>query len=129
MLHWLTLAAGNGDTMAADRLGTLYYGGGLVLRDPAQAAHWFAIAADEGYVSSQFILATMYSRGLGVPRDDVQAIKWFLIELADIDNRGMTDDLFVQSEARADAAQVTEAQKLASQWWSANANKEHAHPR
>ncbi len=129
MLHWLTLAAANGDAMAADRMGKLYYGGGLVLRDPAQAAHWFAIAADEGYGPSQYILATMYSRGLGVPRDDVQAIKWFLIDLADIDNLVMTDDLFVQSEARVDAAKVAEAQKLARKWWNVNANKEQAYPR
>lgn len=129
MLHWLSLAAANGDAMAADRMGKLYYGGGLVLRDTAQAAHWFAIAADEGYGPSQYILATMYSRGLGVPRDDVQAIKWFLIDLAAIDNLVMSDDLFVQSEARADAAQIAEAQKLARQWWSANANKEQAYPR
>lgn len=129
MLHWLTLAAANGDAVAADRMGKLYYSGGLVLRDPAQAAHWFAIAADEGYGPSQYILATMYSRGLGVPRDDVQAIKWFLIDLAGINRLAMTDDLFVQSEARANAAQLAEAQKLARQWWSANASKTRAYPR
>lgn len=129
MLHWLALAAGNGDAIAAARMGKLYYGGGVVLRDPARAAHWFAIAADEGYGPSQYMLATMYSRGLGVPRDDVQAIKWFLIELANIDNTMMPDNLLVQSEARADAAQVKQAQTLARQWWNANANKEHAYPR
>ena len=129
MLHWLTLAARNGDAQAADRMGKLYYGGGLVLRDPAQAAHWFAVAADEGYGPSQYILATMYSRGLGVPRDDVQAIKWFLIDLADIDNLLFTDNLFEQSEARADATQVLEAQKLARAWWSKNASREQAYPK
>jgi TPR repeat protein len=129
MLHWLTLAARDGDAQAADRMGKLYYGGGAVLRDPAQAAHWFAVAADEGYGPSQYILATMYSRGLGVPRDDVQAIKWFLIDLASLDNLLFTDNLFEQSEARADATQVAAAQKLARAWWSANANKEQAYPK
>ncbi|HZX72650.1 MAG TPA: tetratricopeptide repeat protein [Rhodanobacter sp.] len=129
MLHWLTLAARHGDAQAADRMGKLYYGGGLVLRDPAQAAHWFAVAADEGYGPSQYILATMYSRGLGVPRDDVQAIKWFLIDLANLDNLLFTDDLFEQSEARVDATQVLEAQKLARVWWSKNANREQAYPK
>ena len=129
MLHWLTLAARNGDAQAADAMAKIYYGGGLVLRDPAQAAHWFAVAADEGYGPSQYMLATMYSRGLGVQRDDVQAIKWFLINLADIDNRMFTDNLFQQSEARAGATQVAEAQRLARVWWSANANREQAYPK
>ena len=64
-----------------------------------------------------------------MPRDDVQAIKWFLIDLASLDNLLFTDNLFEQSEARADATQVAAAQKLARAWWSANANKEQAYPK
>lgn len=59
--EWRPLAE-QGDTLAQDNLGTLYFNGEGVPKDYQQALRWFRLAADQGEAVAQTKIAIMYDR-------------------------------------------------------------------
>src|SRR5579864_65474 len=72
----LRAKAEQGDPVAQDRLGIMYYSGRGVPRDYAEAAKWFRKAAEQGNAHAERQLAQMYATGVGVPRDKAEFEKW-----------------------------------------------------
>jgi hypothetical protein len=84
--------------------------------NPAEAMKWYRIAADQGDARAQDMLGVAYEGGVAVPRNYAEAIKWWpygpsenvyrsgAIEQRNLVGRKMT------------LAQITQAQKLASEW-------------
>jgi len=70
-------AADQGDAVAQNNLGNMYYHGQGVSQDSVQAAAWYRKAADQGFVNAQDNLGFLYLNGQGVVKDDAQAARWF----------------------------------------------------
>jgi TPR repeat protein len=98
----------------------MYNDGQGVPQDPAEALKWFRKAAEQGEARGLFNLGIAYSRGNGVPQDYVQAHVWFSLaallasEKEDRDGAAKARDLL---SSEMSTAQVTEAEKLAREWW------------
>jgi TPR repeat protein len=76
MLDFLPLAY-QGDAIAQNYLGDIYYEGLGVPRRDDLAAQWYLKAAKQGYRESQTALGTMYFDGFGVPQSYPKAIQWW----------------------------------------------------
>jgi TPR repeat protein len=63
---WYSLAAKNGDRMAAFELGLLYLNGDGVPKNRQKAAELFKQAADKGYAPAQYNLALLHVEGTDV---------------------------------------------------------------
>jgi len=70
-------AAEQGNAAAQFNLGMMYYEGGEVSQDYAEAAKWLLKAAEQGIATAQYNLAEMYQNGLGIPQDYTEAVKWY----------------------------------------------------
>ncbi len=68
-------AEGNVDSMF--QLGSIYFSGGGVQRDPSCAKEWFEKAAAEGNTAAMRNLAGMYAAGDGVDKDPAVANQRF----------------------------------------------------
>ena len=112
---WYRKAADQGHPGAQWSLGTMYQDGlGDVPRAFAAAASWYRKAADQGHVLAQYDLGTMYAKGQGVPQDYVSAHMWYSLAAA----KGLTDAAKERDmvASQMTAAQIAEAQRLASEW-------------
>ena len=113
-----------GDAEAQNLLGIMYDYGLSVPQDDAEAARWFRLAADQGHAESQYELGGRYWTGEGVPQDYVQAHTWYNLAASRL--TGERRDLAVRERDRVaglmTSTQITEAQRLASEW-------DAAHPR
>lgn len=78
--------ARDGDPVAQNGLGVMYYTGEAVSKnpsgqvldnDPEMAAGWFFRAAEQGHADAQFNLGLMYANGEGVGQDMMQAVELF----------------------------------------------------
>jgi TPR repeat protein len=120
-IKWYRKAAEQGNTFAQSQLGVMYAEGLGLPQDYSEAIKWYRKAADQGDASAQFNLGLVYEHGKGVPQDYVQAHKWA--------NLAASRSLASQTELRANAvklrdfiaekmtaAQIAEAQRLASEW-------------
>ena len=67
----------NGDAAAQLDLGEMYYQGGEVPKDYAEALTWFRKAAAQGLPEAQSNIGLMYCQGEGVPQDYAEAMNWF----------------------------------------------------
>ena len=72
----LQQAAEQGDAVAQNKLGTMYFSGKGVAEDKRQAAKWFQKAAEQGNADAQYNLGLMYENGLGVAKDERKAVEW-----------------------------------------------------
>ncbi|MGD2082923.1 MAG: hypothetical protein PVF91_08160 [Chromatiales bacterium] len=70
-------AAEQGDPEGQFALGTLYFKGQGVPRDPAESFRWYLQAAGQGHPSAQFNLGNAYVHGRGVEVDAFQAVRWW----------------------------------------------------
>ena len=112
---WYRKAADQGHPGAQWSLGTMYQDGlGDVPRAFAAAASWYRKAADQGHPFAQYDLGTMYAKGQGVPQDYVSAHMWYSLAAA----KGLTDAAKERDmvASQMTAAQIAEAQRLASEW-------------
>jgi TPR repeat protein len=75
-MKWLRMAADQGNVQAEDWVGTMYYRGEGVEKDPAEAARWYREAAEKGNGHAQWQLVDMYQHGIGVPRDLAESKRW-----------------------------------------------------
>jgi uncharacterized protein len=78
------------------------------------AADVVSPAADQGRAEAQFFLGNMYVKGQGVPEDYVFAHMWFTLAAAKGDE-GAKEGRNMLAEHMT-AAQIAEAQRLASEW-------------
>ncbi len=86
-----------------------------MLQNFPEAEKWYRMAAEQGFASAQCNLGVMYYKGQGVPQDYVQAHMWFNLAATG----GHTDAQKWREEVarKMSAAQLTEAQRLASDWF------------
>jgi TPR repeat protein len=79
-----SVAAKDGDPLAAYYLGMMYKNGMAVPRDTRAAARWLQYAAERDLPAAMFLLANLYLSGDGVRRDEQLARKW-IEKAADLD--------------------------------------------
>jgi TPR repeat protein len=79
-----SVAAKDGDPLAAYYLGMMYKNGMAVPRDTRAAARWLHYAAERDLPAAMFLLANLYLSGDGVRRDEQVARKW-IEKAADLD--------------------------------------------
>ncbi|MCK4936242.1 MAG: sel1 repeat family protein [Elusimicrobiales bacterium] len=112
-VKWLKKAAEQGDSQAEHNLGNMYKDGRGVDQDYKEAVKWYTKAAEQGDAQAQFILGLMYGGGRGVAQDYVKAYKWTNLA-ASQDNEYAKGREIVESKMTKE--QITEAQKLASEF-------------
>ena len=81
-LKLLRPLAEQGNALAQQRLGTMYFSGPVVQgvgirRDYAEAARWFRRAAVQGNALAQIGLGLLYAKGEGVSQNYAEAFRWF----------------------------------------------------
>jgi hypothetical protein len=74
----LRKAAGAGDAVAMNNIGTLYYSGQGLPQDYRQAMTWYRKSADRRNTSSMCCIGALYASGKGVAQDYQQAMTWWL---------------------------------------------------
>lgn len=75
---YYSMAAAQGDSIAINNLGSLYYSGIGTKKNMTKAAELFAQAADKGNEESALNLAFLYLSGNGIPRDNRKAMDYFV---------------------------------------------------
>jgi len=119
-LAWYRRAADQGEARAQANLGHAYASGRGVAQDYTQAAAWYRRAADQGHAPSQYDLADLYARALGVQRSDIEACRWLLVaesRAQSADERATYAAARERLARRMTAPQITEAQRLAREWF------------
>ena len=76
--EYYQLAANQGDNVAINNLGSLYYSGIGTKRNAAKAAELFTKASEQGNVEAAVNLAFLYISGSGVEKDSNKAINYFI---------------------------------------------------
>ena len=76
-LHWIELAALQGDAESQYRFGQMLQGGAGIAADPEEARLWVRKAAEQGWPAAENTLGVFYQRGVGMPADLVQAAAWY----------------------------------------------------
>ncbi len=72
-IHWLQLAASQGDRDALARLGKIY----ALQKKYTLAEPLLRQAAEQGQASAQYNLAVLYANGWGLPEDQELALRWY----------------------------------------------------
>jgi TPR repeat protein len=120
-VQWYRKAAERGNADAQVILGMMYDMGVRLPQDYAEAVQWYRKAAEQGNPTAQNGLAFMYERGDGVPQNYVQAHKWYNLATVGFSaSESWMRELALRSRdglaAKMTKAQITEAQRLASEW-------------
>ena len=124
-VKWFSKAAEKGHTKAQYNLGWMY--DNIILRSVAQddvkAVQWFSKAAEKGHTKAQYNLAQMYYRGRHVPQDDLRAYAWASVVAAQKNSikekyiKEKSKKIVNQIRKKLTSNQLTESQKLASDYW------------
>jgi S1-C subfamily serine protease len=109
--------AERGDPDAQFNLGSMYYRGDGVPKDPSKAVKWYLKAAEQGDSDAQYFLGVLYYNGLGVAKDNVEAYKWWLLSSA----QGVNINLNT-IESHITASQRAEGQRLAREFKTRSAH-------
>jgi hypothetical protein len=104
--------SGNADAQAT--LAKMYQDGSGVPQDIVIAAKWFQSAANLGQKESQLVIGELFEEGRGVTQDYVQAHMWY--NLASAAGVSGAEDRRNALASKMTPEQLSEAQKLASQW-------------
>lgn len=75
--RWLERAAGHGNAVAQNALGSLYQNGKGVGADLAKAAHFYELSAAQGNRHAMSNLAVLYAGASDKTRDFAEAARWF----------------------------------------------------
>lgn len=75
--EYYALAAAQGDNVAINNLGSLYYSGVGTKKNPYKAAALFTKAAELGNIEASVNLAFLYLSGSGVAQDNTKAMNYF----------------------------------------------------
>jgi uncharacterized protein len=111
--------ADQGESLAQNNLGSLYYRGKGVPWDYAEAAKWYNKAADQGDSLAQNNLGFLYYSGRGLRQDYAEAARWFR-KAADQDNPDAQTSLGV---LYINGQGVPKDDVQAYMWWTLAANK------
>jgi len=76
-LHWLQLAAAQGNADAERHIGLMYDKGRGVAQDRNEAHKWFAMAAAQGDTKGQYDVGVDFDEGDGVDSDPAEAARWY----------------------------------------------------
>ncbi len=72
----IRMRAEGGDADAQLNIGSMYYEGNGLKKDPVEASMWFRRAADQGHAEAQFSIGRMYRIGAGVTKDAETSTMW-----------------------------------------------------
>ena len=103
-----------GDAVAQNNLGAVYYNGQGVPQDYVQARQWFEKAVAQGDANAQFNLGVLYYKGQGVLHDYVQAHMWSSLAAANGNKKAV--DLRDRLARKMTPTQIDLAQRLAQEW-------------
>jgi predicted aspartyl protease len=117
-LEWLSKAALAGAADAQAYMGAFNRRGDLVPQNYAEAMRWYLLAAKQNHENSQYRIALMYYRGEGVQQDLREAYMWSVI--ASVGGEPEPNRLRMKLEQGLSASDVTEGQRKAALWRSAN---------
>jgi len=118
-VKWYRLAAEQGNAGAENNLAVMYKNGWGVPQDYGDALKWFRRAAYRGNALAQANLGIMYLNGWGVARNSVQAHKWLnlaAVHFADKGDRDQAGEARDRLASRMTAAEINDAQRMASAW-------------
>ena len=76
-LKLLRPLAEQGNAVAQNNLGVMYFQGHGVPNNDVEAARWTRMSAEQGDSAAQFTLGVMYYEGRGVSRDYMESSRWF----------------------------------------------------
>jgi TPR repeat protein len=96
----------------------MYARGEGVPEDDAEAVRWYRLAAEQGLAAAQLNLGGSYANGEGVPEDHVLAYMWY--NLAEAQGNEIAQENKDRAESRMTRAQITEAQRLSTEWIEAH---------
>lgn len=114
---WYRKAADQGDAQAQYNLGIAYDQGNGVRHDVTEAFHWFLRAAERGHAEAQFNVAISYGQGNGIAENQVEGLKWLILSASGGYSKATeVRNVVGQQYSRS---QVSEAERLATQWRSA----------
>ena len=113
--------AETGDSNAQLQLGVMYDVGQGVTQNYEESVKWYRLAAEQGHAGAQYSLGLKYYYGEGVPQNYMQAFMWWNLTADagdewDKDMKEKAYDLRFALEQIMTPAQITEAQRLASEW-------------
>jgi len=114
VLNELRPLAEQGDAVAQNNLGAVYYNGQGVPQDYVQARQWFEKAAAQGDAYAQFNQGVLYYKGQGVLHDYVHAHMWSSLAAANGNKKAV--DLRDRLARKMTHAQIDLAQRLAQEW-------------
>ena len=111
--------ADQGEGLAQNNLGSLYYQGKGLAHDYAEAAKWYRKAADQGNSLAENNLGFLYYSGRGARQDYAEAAKWFrrAADHGNADAQTSLGVLYVNGQG------VPEDHVLAYMWWTLAADK------
>ena len=98
----------------------MYYDGGGVPKNDAEAVKWYRMATEQGDADAQFNLGNMYAKGQGVPTNNVKAYMWWSLSKAQGAEDVATNLDIVQK--RMTTTDIAKAQGLAAEWWEKHNN-------
>ena len=75
-IKYIVKAAEDGNDKAQFYLGSLFYRGNIIRRDPAKAFFWMEEAAKRGNAEAQYTCGILYLNGDGVPANISKAFYW-----------------------------------------------------
>ncbi len=76
-IHELILRARQGDAEKQFILGTCYYDGIGVKRNPVKAVKWFRMAAERDNADAQYWMGRCCYYGIGMRKDMTEALAWY----------------------------------------------------
>lgn len=122
-LTWNRCMAERGNIESQMTLGIVYRDGSDgPPQNYSEAAAWFRRAAEQAHPMGQFNLERLHEDGRGVSKDFVQAHMWYNLAASgspwSSDLRGMAFAKRDEVESLMTSAQVAEAQKMATEWYS-----------
>ncbi len=118
-VKWYRKADAQDHATAQFNLGFMYDDGQGVPQDYAEAVKWYRRAAEQGHAKAQNNLGLMYDDGQGVPQDYVEAHMWYNLAASGLppgEDRAKNQDIVAKLMT---PAQISEAQRLASEWMAA----------
>jgi len=118
---WKPMAQ-QGDAIAQNNLGVMYYYGQGVRHYYTEALKWLRRAAEQGLPAAQFNLGLMYANGQGVPQDYAEAVKWYQKAAQQGYAEAQSNIGFMYDQGRGVPQDYAEAVK----WYRRSAEQGHA---
>ncbi len=109
---WLAQAE-QGDVVAKNYIGILYYLGLGTPRDYRKARHWFEQAANQGYADAQYNLGSMYENGEFFDIDYMKAYMWLFAAHKNGNTHAANRMWGITGDHKLFGNQVARAEKLA----------------